>query len=163
VRFRLEQPLPATPEAAIEALVDPDLLAKLAELPRLGSPTVLERTEDGDVIRLRVRHRFAGHLSPAVTRVVDPNRLVWVEETTYHRAAATATLRILPEHYADRLRAGGTYRFVPDGPGSCTRIIEGEVAVRFPLVGGKVERAIVAGLEDHLREEAALVARWLHR
>lgn len=163
MRFHLEQPLPASPDAAIDALVDPQFQAQLSELPKLGRPLVLDRQEDGEVVRLRVRHRFAGELSAAVTAVVDPSKLVWVEETTYHRAVGTATLRIVPDHYAERLRAGGTYRFVATGPDSCTWIAAGEVSVRFPLVGGKVERAIVAGLEDHLAASAELIVRWLGR
>ena len=35
----------------------------------------------------------------------------------------------------------------------------GEVAVRWPLVGGAVERAIARGLEEHLAGEAALLQR----
>jgi hypothetical protein len=163
VHFHLEQPLPASPTEAIDVLVDPGYLASLTELPRLGRPEVLDRVDDGEQVRLRVRHRFTGSLSPAVTRVVDPAKLVWVEETTYDRAAATATMRVRPEHYADRLRAWASFRFLPSGPASCTRVADGEVAVRFPLVGGKVERAIVSGLEDHLTREADLVARWLRR
>lgn len=142
-------------------LVDPSFLARLAELPKLGDPEVLDQRTEGDLVHQRVRYRFAGALSPAVTAVVDPAKLVWVEETTYDRAATSATFRIRPDHYADRLSAGGSYRFTTTGPRSCTRIADGELTVRFPLVGGKVERAIVSGIEDHIGHEADLVRRWL--
>lgn len=161
MRFHLEQPLPASAEQVVDVLVDPAFLASLAELPKLGLPEVLEQHEEGTTFRQRVRYRFTGSLSPAVTSVVDPKKLVWVDETTYDRAAGTATFRILPEHYADRLKAGGTYRFLPTGPVTCTRIADGELTVRFPFVGKTVERAIVSGLQDHMADEAALVARWL--
>ena len=161
MRFHLEQPLPAAPGAAIDVLVDPAFLASLAELPRLGRPQVLEQRTSGSVVHQRVRHRFTGSLSPRVTRVIDPEKLVWVEETTYDRAAGTATFRIVPDHYGDRLRAGGTYAFVGRGADACTRVVDGTLEVRFPLVGKAVERAIVSGLQEHMGDEAALVARWL--
>lgn len=161
VRFHLEQPLPAGVEDVIDVLVDPAFLASLAELPKLGEPEVLEQRTEGTMLHQRVRYRFTGSLSPAVTKVVDPRKLVWVDETVYDRAAGAATFRILPEHYADRLTAGGTYRFVGTGPGACTRVADGELTVRFPFVGRAVERAIVSGLEEHIGDEAALVARWL--
>lgn len=161
MRFHLEQRLPATASEAIDVLIDPAFLASLAELPKLGEPEVLEQRVEGDLVHQRVRYRFTGTLSPAVTAVVDPAKLVWVDETTYDRGASTASFRILPEHYADRLRAGGTYRFVAAGRDACTRIADGELTVRFPLVGGRVERAIVSGLEDHIEHEAVLVRRWL--
>jgi protein-L-isoaspartate O-methyltransferase len=163
VRFHLEQPMPAPVEEVIDVLVDPGFLASLAELPKLGRPEVLDQRVDGHLVHQRVRYHFAGALSPAVTAVVDPAKLVWVDETTYDRSTASATFRIVPEHYADRLRAGGTYRFTATGPAACTRVADGELVVRFPLVGGKVERAIVSGLKEHLGQEAALVRRWLER
>lgn len=163
MRFHLEQPLPADVGEAIDVLVDPAFLASLAALPKLGEPEVLEQREEGDLVHQRVRYRFTGTLSPAVTRVVDPARLVWVDQTTYDRRAGTATFRILPDHYAERLQAGGTYRFLPAGPHRCTRVADGELKVRFPLVGGKVERAIVAGLGEHIEREAELVRQWLEQ
>ena len=161
MRFHLEQPLPASVERVIDVLVDPAFLASLAALPKLGAPEVLEQRAEGATLRQRVRYRFTGSLSPAVTKVIDPRKLVWVDETVYDRSAASATFRILPEHYADRLTAGGTYRFLATGPDSCTRVADGELTVRFPFVGKAVERAIVSGLEEHIGDEAALVARWL--
>jgi len=41
------------------------------------------------------------------------------------------------------------------------RRVEGDLAVSVPLVGRRVERAIVSGLEDHLQAEADLLASWL--
>lgn len=161
MRFHLEQPLPANAGDVIDVLVDGDFLASLAELPKLGEPEVLDQRVEGSTVHQRVRYRFTGSLSSAVTKVVDPAKLVWVEATTYDRAAGTATFEILPEHYADRLAAGGTYRFVQTGPATSTRVADGELTVRFPFVGKAVERAIVSGLEEHLGDEAALVARWL--
>ena len=161
MRFHIEQPLPASTEQVIDVLVDPEFLASLAALPKLGEPEVLEQRTEDATLHQRVRYRFTGSLSSAVTAVVDPKKLVWVEETTYDRETGTAAFRILPEHYADRLKAGGTYRFVPTGSDTCTRVADGELTVRFRFVGKAVERAIVSGLEEHIRDEAALVARWL--
>jgi hypothetical protein len=35
--------------------------------------------------------------------------------------------------------------------------------VHFPLVGGRVERAIVSGLAEHAEQEIALVHEWMGR
>jgi hypothetical protein len=162
VRFSLDQDLPGTVEEVLDVLADPGFVPELGALPKVGPPELLEHRVDGGTLHQRVRYRFTGALSPAVTRVIEPGRLVWVDDTTYDLEAATATFRILPEHYANRLRCSGRYRFTGT-PEGCRRSIEGDLTVSYPLVGRAVERAILSGLEDHLAAEADLIGRWLAR
>lgn len=163
MRFRVVQRFDAPLGAVGSGLLDPEFLSRLAELPRLGAPELLGTEVDGDTVRQRVRYRFAGELSRAVTAVVDPDRLTWVEETAYDRSAHRGEHRIVPDHYANRLAGSYTSQLEPAaGSGERTvRTIEGEVRVRFPLVGGKVEKAIVGGLTDHAGLEADVLSRWL--
>ena len=161
MRLSLEQHFPGTVEEVETVFIDPGFIAELAALPKLGSPELLDQRRDGDTVTQRVRYHFGGRLSPAVTAVIDPAKLVWVEEVVFDLTAHTAPFRILPENYADRLRCQGTYRFEADGPGESRRLAEGELTVRYPLVGGAVERAIASGLADHAREQEVLVAQWL--
>ncbi|HZB70827.1 MAG TPA: DUF2505 domain-containing protein [Acidimicrobiales bacterium] len=162
MRFALDQDLPGTVEEVLDVLADPGFVPELGALPKVGPPELLEHRVADGTLHQRVRYRFTGPLSPAVTRVIDPDRLVWVDDTTYDLAAATATFRIQPEHYANRLRCSGRYR-LRAAPGGCRRSIEGDLTVSYPLVGRAVERAILSGLEDHLGAEADLIGRWLAR
>ena len=143
-----------------DAFVDPALLAHLGAQPDLGSPELLERVEEGDAVALRVRYRFAGELSGAVTRVVDRDRLTWVQELELDRSRATTTFRIVPDHYANLLRSAGTITVV-DGGGGALRVTAAHVKVTMPFVGGSVERAIVSGLREHAAAEERVVAEWL--
>lgn len=160
MRFRIEQRLASPPDAVQAALLDPAFLARLAELPKLGSPVVLER-RGTDPATLRVRYAFVGEVGSAVRRVVDPDRLSWVEESTVDVAARRTTFRIVPDHYAALLSARGTITVSPAADGGSVRVAEGELAVRVPLVGGKVERAIVSGMEEHAAAEAAVLDEWI--
>jgi hypothetical protein len=163
MRFALEQAFAGSVEDVLAVFTDPDFLATLGDLPKVDQPELLEQTRDGAVVRQRVRYRFVGTLSPTVTRVLDPSRLVWVEETTYDTDAASATFRILPDHYANRLACSGTYRFEAADGGTTVRRTDGDLRVSYPIVGRAVERAIVSGLSEHLRDEGRLVDRWLSR
>jgi hypothetical protein len=162
VRFTLDQELPGTVEEVLEVLADPGFVPELGALPKVGPPELLEHRVADGTLHERVRYRFTGALSPAVTRVLDPSRLVWVQETTYDLEGGTASFRIVPEHYANRLRCSGRYRFTARSGGS-RRAIEGDLTVSYPLVGRAVERAILSGLEEHLGAEAELIGRWLAR
>lgn len=160
MRFHLEQQLPGSGDDVMAAFTDPAFYARLADLPNVEAPEFLGQEVGDGVVRQRIRYRFSGRLSGAVTAVVDPDRLTWIDETTYELAARSASFRIVPEHYASKLSCSGSYRFVPAGEGT-KRVIDGELRVHVPLVGRRVEGAIVSGLERHLEEEAALVASWL--
>ncbi len=141
--------------------MDPGFLRRMGEIPELGSPQLLERRVEDHLVHHRVRYRFSGQLSAAVTSVVDPARLSWVEEVTLDRRTHRGQHRIVPDHYGDRLRCAYTTQLQPDAHHGAERLAEGELEVRFPLVGGKVERAIVSGLVERAELEAATLSRWL--
>jgi len=160
VRFELEQELPGSVDEVLAAFTDPGFLAALGHLAKVGDPELLDQERDGDIVHQRIRYRFTGDLSPAVTAVVDRKKLVWVDEHTYDLKAQEATFRMVPEHYQDRFRCRGRERFDAVAMGTNWHV-EAELTVGWPVVGPLVERAIVSGLQEHLGEEAVLLARWL--
>lgn len=160
MRFLLEQRFAAAPHVVARAYTDPALYELLAEDAALGRPEFLGRSGDGDHVEVEVRYRFCGNLSPAARKVVDPDKLSWVEASSHDLAACRASFRMIPDNYADRFRSAGSYTFRADGDGTL-RVSEGELTVRVPLVGGAVERAIVSGLAEHLRAEIPVVERFL--
>jgi hypothetical protein len=161
VRFSVEQSFAAPLADVGAALCDPGFLARLGQLPKLGGARLLEQRREGGLVVQRVRYAFVGELSPAVRAVVEPDRLTWVEESTTDLAMHRTEWRIVPDHYGNLLRCSGTFRLEARGPSSTRRIAEGDVQVRVPFVGGKVERAIVSGLRDHARLEEEALASWL--
>jgi hypothetical protein len=168
MRFQIEQRIGGPVHSVAGIYTEPRFYEVLGELPKLGKPEVLERREDGQVVHLAVRFRFTGNLSPAVTAVIDPAKLTWVEESSHDLSAHTVTFRMNPDHYQDRLRSQGTVRYEPDGDGRTRRLTDAELAVKLPLlmgggrVAGVVENAIVSGLREHLAAEVDVVERLLH-
>jgi hypothetical protein len=161
MRFELDQEIAGPVDAVARIFAEPRFYELVGELPRLGHPEVLDRREDGWVVHLSVRFRFAGELSPAVTRVVDPARLSWVEESVHDLERHTVKFVMKPDHYADRLRSNGSSRYESAGDSRTRRLVEGDVAVRVPLVGRSVEGAVVSGLREHLAGEVEVVERLL--
>jgi hypothetical protein len=163
MHFTVEQRFPQPPAAVIAAYTDPALYAAMVGLARVDRPEVLGSERTGDLAVVRVRYRFVADLPGPATAVIDPARLTWIDESRYDLAAGTSTTRLLPDHYPDRLRASASSRFEADPavPGATLRRITGELSVKAPLVGGRVERAIVEGLQEHLGEEAGVVAAHL--
>jgi len=162
VQFQISQDFRHDRRAVDEAYADPDLYPTLVGLPNLGGMEVRGEERHGDTVRLKIHTMFVREFSPAVAAAIDPSKLSWTQDSTFDLAAGTATFRFLPDNYADRFSAQGTTRTVAKGDGA-TRTLSGEVKVRAPLVGGRVEKAIVEGLEEYLAAEAALVDAFIDR
>jgi hypothetical protein len=160
--FVIEQALPGAPDAIEGVLLDAAFVAARASLPNLGDPELLESAIDGDTARQRTRFRFTGDLSAAVTAVIDADKLTWVDDATYDLVAHTAEHRVIPDHYADRLRCTYQATITADGA-DARRSLDGSLKVRIMLVGGKVEGAIVSGLREYAAAEARLLADWMRR
>ncbi len=157
MRFELTQRYDSTATEVTAAYADPALYPTLVGLPKLGGIEVIDHDLDGDRATLGVRFRFTGDLPSAVTAVIDPAKLTWVQRSRHDVTAGTTTFDLLPDHYPDRLRASGTFAVIAAG-GGARRTVTGELKVRgVPLVGGRVERAIVDGLGEYLTAEAPAV------
>lgn len=162
MRFELAQDFSSSAPDVIAAYADPALYPTLVGLPKLGGIELLDHEADDARARLRIRYSFTGHLPGAVTAVVDPDRLTWVQETDHDLATGVTSFVLKPDHYADRLQASGSFRITEQGRGS-RRTVTGDLKVHALLVSGRVEQAIVSGLEEYFVAEAPAVDRYLAR
>jgi hypothetical protein len=161
VEFTIVQRIASPLDAVEAALLDPAFIRASAALPRLGGCELLDEQRNGEQVRLRVRRRFTGELNVAVTRVIDPAKLTWVEVIDYDRTMHAAQHRIVPDTYGDRFSARYS-TLLTEGTGTqpTVRTARGSVRVQAPLVAGRVERAIVSGLEEYADAEADLLTSW---
>lgn len=159
--FRVQQRYPFPAEAVLAVYADADFYVALGGGERTGPPEVLDRAEDGDIVTMRIRYRFTAELPDAAARFVDKDKLTWVEHTEYDLSALIARSNLTADHYESLLTASATHTYRDDQPDDGSiRHIDGQVGVAVPLLGGKVERAIIDGLEEHLdAERAAATAR----
>lgn len=159
MRFRIVQEFDAGADRVQAAYLDPAFLESMGALPKLGAPDLLTEERAGDVVRRRIRFHFAGDLNSAVRAVLDPAKLSWVEESTTHLQERRTEWTIRPDHYADKLASQGESVLEPVGDGASRRTTTGEVKVKVFLVGGKVEAAIISGMEEHAAlERTALLS-----
>ncbi|SRR5579875_3965051 len=156
----MAQPIDA-PLAVVErAYLDPSFYEALGDLPNIAVPEVLDQhAAAGGIVRMSVRYRFTGHLAPPARAVLDPHKLSWVNDVTVDVGAHRTDFRMIPDHYAHRLTCTGSYWF-SERPNGTLQEIEGDLRVRYPIVGPVVERAILLGMRQHLEEQARVLERW---
>ena len=158
--FSIEVLLAHPPAAVQDALLDPDFLHTTADLPKLGGAEVLECTRNERTARRRIRYKFTAPLSRAVTSVIDPVNLTWVDDGTFDLGTFRSEHVLLPDHYADRLDAHYTTVITPDGNGA-RWTLRGSLEVHAALVGGKVAHVIVDGLREAATAQGVLLDEWL--
>jgi Protein of unknown function (DUF2505) len=161
VDFTVDQVFAIAGDDVAEAYASPGLYPRLSGLPKLDTPEVLDHRVEGTTVHLDIRYRFVGELSPAVTAIIDPRRLTWVEHSVHDLTARRIAYRLAPDHYPDRLRSSGSCVITDRTNGGSVRTVTGSVQVKALIVGSAVERAIVSGLREHLAGEIPLVEQFV--
>ena len=163
VNFRLEQRFAAPVEEVEAAFVDPDLFANLRGNDDLGRPEFIDRSDDGDTVRQRVRYAFTGELTPAPRRPSSSrDRLTWVEESDArpghppHRVPHRR--RPLPRPAEVRGHGRAPRRRRRRDP----RLAEGRPRrAGSPSSAARSSRTVVDGLTDQAATQDRMVGEWL--
>jgi hypothetical protein len=119
----------------------------------------VDRRPDGTVHRV-VRYVFAGPIPAPVLRAIGGSAVSWDEEGEFDPSVHGWRFVIHPHVMRGRLTCEGRYAFVPDGDAT-KRIVEAEIKVNIPLVGGRVERFIGDGLAATMKAEAEVLAEYV--
>jgi len=156
VKFTEEQKWSASAEQVLAVYLDANFWTGLTNLSATSSPEVLEIKKNSTTARVRLHYVLAVELPKEASRFIDPNDVAWVEETTWSLSDMSAQVRFLADQASGLLKAHASAELTQHGS-FALRSIRGEVKVHIPLLGGRVEKVIVQGVQDHLREEAVAV------
>jgi hypothetical protein len=160
MRFTLEHRFDAPVDVVSKAANDPAYQASLDDLPNLGERRVtkLEERPDGSIHRV-VRYKLGSQLPAPVVAVLGQTA-TWDEIGEFDPTTHEWTFEIKPHVLGGRLQCHGRYTFVPDGDGT-KRLVEVDLKVKVPVVGGRAEREIKKGLVETMDAEARLLADYL--
>ncbi len=157
MKFGFEQRWTADPGDVLAVYLDDGFWSSLDHLSATSAPEVLEVSRSAARAVVRLRYRLSVTLPAEASRFIDPDDVAWVEETTWDLAARTAAVRFLPDQAASLMKASAEATLFAEGA-ETLRQVKGDLRVRIPLLGGRVERVVVEGIGDHLEEEADAVA-----
>ncbi len=160
VKFEYEQRWTANVDDVVDVYLDESFWTGLNDLRRTSPPTVLDIERRADSAVVRLHWVLTVDLPREAARFIDPEDVAWVEESIWDLSSLVARVSFQPDQAAGLLRASATARLEEVGP-DAVRSINGDLSVRIPLLGRKVERAIVEGVVEHLGEEAEAIAAHL--
>jgi hypothetical protein len=163
LRFTVTHSFPQAPDAVAEAILDEDYQHSLENVESVETRELLSQEErpDGTVVR-RTRCVLDLQITGVAKSFIGDGDPAWVEEAVWHPDRMEWTWVVIPEVAEGLLDAKGTIAIRTDGNGT-ERVIQGDVKVKVPLYGGKVEGWIVDGIEQGYAEEAERLEEWLNR
>jgi hypothetical protein len=160
VDFAFEHWFEAPPKDVAEAILDLKYQDTLGDIEVLAGREVLEQEEQPDgTIKRRVRCILGVDLG-AARRFIGDADPAWIEEAVWDPEQHRWEWKILPEVAKDLLTASG-YIEIDGSEDEAVRIVSGNVKVKVPVYGGRVEAVIVRGLESAYAEEAERLTEWL--
>lgn len=161
MRLTLEHRIDAPLDEVEQATLDEDFQRRLTSLPNVHERRVLsvETRADGTVHRV-VRYAFAGPVPTPVLSAIGASIVSWDETATFDPDAHEWRFDIQPHFMRGRLLCSGRYAFVPAGEAT-DRIVEADITVKVPLVGGRVERFIGQSLTTTMGAEAGMLSEYV--
>jgi Protein of unknown function (DUF2505) len=137
----------------------PALLARLANLGG-DNAALLDYTTLPDGVRYHLRQGVSAEKLPSLVRTLHPGDLFvdrhesWTTAGENYAGIATATVTGMPGEITARtdLKAEGEHTVLH---------ITGEVKIRLPLVGGKLESFVAEQITQLLTRETEYSAQWL--
>ena len=111
----------------------------------------------------RIRFTPEQELPSAVASLIGSKKLVYEQENKYDPGNGVLQWEVVPSFLPGKLQARGTVRVEDLGDGRCAQIIDGDIAVKVMLIGGQIEKAVVAEVEKSWERTAETGREWLRR
>jgi hypothetical protein len=122
--------------------------------------TVLMFEEDDKEIRRKIKVVPQRDLPGALKSVLKGD-LGYIEHNVYHKGKDVMDVRIEPTLMAERFRMSAEFRIVTLGPKRVRREFAGEITVSVPLLGGQIEKLVMADVTKSYDQAAVTTGRWI--
>jgi carbon monoxide dehydrogenase subunit G len=156
MKFRHELQYDATPAQVFEMLADPAFRRAVAEAMDVISADV-DLQRDGDGFTLTIDQLQKTDDLPGFARTFAGDSTQAVQREVW-RDGTSASLSI--EAPGKPTNMSGTIRLEPNGAGT-TEVVELEIKVKVPLIGGKLEKLMAEKVQAGMDVEQGVGTAWL--
>jgi len=118
--------------------------------------TVVKHVKEGETEQRIIEVVNDTELPRFVQKALGSRQLTYEQHSTLDRGSNTLSWTVLLPVMRDKVTVQGKTRVMTHGSGS-RRTVDGEVSVRIPLVGGRVEKAIAERFQESFGRAANIV------
>lgn len=159
MRLSLTHPLPASVDEVWQLLFSDAFSVALDERTGIRREVVSETTKDGKKhITQRIVH--AEPLPGVAAKAMGSNTLVYFQDQVVDPITKIVHWRVRLPKMGKKVEASGTYQ-IQSVSGLSQRVIDGDVSVKVPFIGGKIEREIIRKLSESYDASAQFICQWL--
>ena len=133
-----------------------EVLTREAKVTR----TLLSEQKDGDITTRRVKLTPDADLPAAVAAMIGSKKLVYEQETRWDAKNRVLHWKVIPTILPGKLDAAGTMTVRATANG-CEQVVDGNIAVKVMLIGGKIEQTVVDEVTKTYDRAAVACRRWL--
>lgn len=153
-RFKIVHEFNCSPETLWTLIENEEMDQKMSAA---GDATVewLD-SEHGDVITIHKRVNMQRDLPGAIKRAIGGDDVGYELKASRESDEDTQTWTIEPLVLAGKVSCSGTTT-VEETSAGCRRIIAGTVNIKVPLIGGKMEKLLIEGVEESYNNGARVL------
>ncbi len=160
MRFTVTDEFACTPERLWELLEDGEFIKRLEERTEQRRELIEEEIDDG-VCHRRIRWVSQRDIPGVMKKALGIDRLEYEHDQRIDRSEGTMHWEVTTPFVPRRVEVTGTTRVEPTDEG-CRRMVEGQVQIRLPLMGKKMEQKLAGRLGDAERAAASIVREMLN-
>ena len=165
IEYEIVDEFNTTPDAYWEMFFSDaynDALWKHLDIEREVLEFRREGEGDAEVIH-RVQKLTPRRDVPSALRKLVKDAIAYEERNVWRRKTSIMEVVTIPNFFADKFTAKGTYRLEATGPDKLRRIWKANCECRVPLVGGKVEKHVVDEVKRSYQATTIFTRNWLSR
>ena len=155
MKLNLRHEFDCSPERFWELFWDDEYNAKVSEGAAVERQLVREWEEGGKKC-WRMRFVPDRELPKPLRKLMGTDKLVYEQENKLDQEAGEMHWDVIPAVLADKVTARGVMKIVPTERG-CERIVDGEISVRVPMIGGKIEKTILQNVQESYDTTAVIL------
>ena len=155
VPLQVTSEFPAPPEAVWAVFDSEEYQAKLRAQSGLLK-TVLEEREEGGIVHRRTKVEREKPLPKIFAKALGSDRLTYFQVDRFDAQTNTLEWRVEVPAMGERLSVGGVTRMEVIPTGS-RRVLRGEVTVKIPVLGKRMEKAVAEDFQASAERAVALV------
>jgi hypothetical protein len=147
---------PAPVAVVMKMFTDPKFHSK--KLDQLGVKyKILECKAEAKEFRIRIERKVPMD-APALIRKLLPAETTVINEETWNPSVKTGRVKVEPQGVPVQVSCSAAMK---DEGGNCVITYDWDISARVPLVGGPLEKFVVADMDRRLEEETRLAVPML--